>query len=142
MPINTNVKQELQELLYNWISWLFTRSFYGVALPENLMKNIKDNHLSTGEPPNAKNDALCCAFNLIITDALENDPDNALCFLYTYLKNYRPEPVKTLAARLGINSDTVYVRAEKWGTIYYNKAVEWQKLSAMIHREVGSAVYD
>ena len=137
-----NEKQELQELLFNWISWLFTRSFYGTALPENLMKNIKDSHLSTGEAPNARNDALCCAFNLIISDALENDRDNALCFLYAYLKNYRPEPIKTLAARLGINSDTVYFRADKWGTIYYNKALQWQRLNSMIQREVKADNYD
>ena len=142
MPINENVKQEIQELLFNWLSWLHTRSFYGVALPDNLMKNIKDNHLSTGQTPNARNDALCCAFNLIITDALDNDHDNALCFLYTYLKNYRPEPIKCLAFRLGISSDTVYVKADKAATKYYNKSLEWQRLNAMIQREVKGDIYD
>lgn len=142
MHDKNKLKHEIQELVHNWISWLFTRSFYGAALPENLQKNIEDSYSSTGQQPNARNDSLCCAFNLVLTEALKNDNDNALCFMYVYAKSYRPEPVKTLAYRLNIDSDTVYKRAEKFAAVYYNMSLELERLNSMMQREVKMEMYD
>lgn len=142
MPIKKDTKEEIQELVYNWINWLFTRSFYGTPLPEELPKNIKEHYISTGEPPNARNDPLCSAFNLIMNDAIQNDTSNLVFFLYVYAKNYRIVPIKTYAFDINLATDTVYQRADKLAMRYYRRAQELERMSDMIQREVMADIYD
>jgi DNA-directed RNA polymerase specialized sigma24 family protein len=125
-------KTEIDELLQSWVQWLRTRKFYAPPLPQNILEILKGSN-SGKEPPNADNDALCAAFNLVI----EGAPDGErLPFLYVYLKQYRPNPIKTLAHDLGIDADTVYQRAHKVAPEYLSKAKLLAEMSAKIHREV------
>lgn len=125
------VKSEIDELLHNWIEWIRTRRFYAPPMPPSILALLAKQ--SSGEPPNAANDALCAAFNLVLQGAPESE---RLPFLYVYLKQYRPGPIKELAYALGIDADTVYWRAHKAAPVYLAQAKQLAEMSAMIHREV------
>jgi hypothetical protein len=137
---DSRIKDELSELISNWVYWLSTRRFYAPALPLNILAILQKDDRPSREPPNAFNDAMCAAFNLIIEGAIQKDPQHALPFLYVYLKDYRPGPVKELAYALKIDADTVYFRAHKVAPVYLDKAKELAEMSAKIHREVDGFV--
>lgn len=132
MAVENPFKSEIDDLLQSWLSWLNTRRFYAPKLPPNILA-ILSSQPSGKEPPNADNDALCAAFNLVISGAPDDD---RLPFLYVYLKAYRPGPIKELAYDLGIDSDTVYHRAHKVAPEYLKKAKDMAIMNAMIQREV------
>jgi hypothetical protein len=135
----SNLKTEIEELLYNWIYWLMTRRFYAPPLPPNILALLQVDRRPSKEPPNARNDALCVAFNLIITQAADGD---RLPFLYVYLPKHRPQPIKGLAFDLGIDRDTVYERAYAVAPKYLRQAKELAELNAQMQREVEEHIDD
>jgi len=129
----SNEHSELQELLYEWVKWLSTRKYYAQALPISVLASLQiERNPSHGEP-DAPNNALCCAFNMVISIA---DDLDRLPFLYVYLKESRPKPIKTLAYELGIDSDTVYYRAHNAGAKFLYQAKKLQQLNASMRKEV------
>jgi hypothetical protein len=129
---DSQIKSEIEEMISNWLYWMATRRFYPPGMPPNILAVLSMPHHGK-EPPNARNDALCAAFNLVIT----NSPnDERLPFLYVYLKQHRPGPIKELAYDLGIDSDTVYQRAHKAANVFLAKAKELAIMNAQIQREV------
>lgn len=136
MDDSAALKTEIEELICNWLYWLNTRRFYAPPLPPNILALLSSEH-SGKEPPNAPNDALCAAFNLVIQGA----PDaERLPFLYVYLKQHRPQPIKAVAYDLGIDADTVYQRAHKAAPKFLSEAKKLAEMSAQIHREVDGYV--
>lgn len=130
-------KTVIHELLDRWQSWLFTRRFYAPPLPKNILDLMQNNtKVSKGEP-NGRNDALCAAFNLVMTNAPDHE---RLPFVYVYLKEYRPSPIKTLAHEMGIDRDTVYQRAHESAIKFYNKAKELEKLHGQLQKEIDDYV--
>ena len=116
-----NIRSEIQELAHNWVNWINTRRFYCPPIPQNMLARMQVDRRPSKEPPNARNDALCSAFNTVMVGA---DPQYRLPFLYVYLKQYRPFPVKSLAAELGVDSDTIYYRAHFVAPRYFNQALK------------------
>jgi len=129
-------KSEIDELLQSWLVWLATRRYYAPKLPPNILAILSMPH-GGKEPPNAANDALCAAFNLVISGSPDSE---RLPFLYVYLKQRRPGPIKELAYQLNIDSDTVYHRAHKVAPMYLKQAKDLAIMNAMIHREVDGFV--
>ena len=135
-----HTRLDIEELLLNWLYWTMTRSFYAAPAPKNILARLggrsPDEISTTGLPPDAKNDALCNAFNLVMQSAHDIEPEKQIPFLYVYMKSYRPKPIKTLAYELGISSDTIYTRAHQVAPKYYNQAIQLCDLSAKLNREV------
>ena len=125
-------RSHIEELLYNWVYWIQTRRFYAPPLPPNMLMLMQVDRRPSSEPPNARNNALCAAFNAVIMGAEEG---HRLPFLYVYLKQYRPEPVKTLAHKLGIDTDTVYQRAHNAAERYYTQALRLAEMNAEMLKE-------
>lgn len=140
--------QSLRDLLHNWVNWLYTRKFYAAPVPQNILaRMIEQNTPKSGEPPNARNDALCCAWNLVIENAQKNalsgNDDDFLPFMYTYVKECRPvdhnnKPVmsKALADILAMDRSTIHRRAQSGATKYYNQALYLQELNSQLQCEV------
>ena len=129
----TSEHSELQELLYNWVKWLSTRKYYAKALPLSVLASLQiERSPSLGEP-DADNNALCCAFNMVISIA---DDIDRLPFLYVYLKESRPKPIKTLAFDLGVDRDTIYYRAHNAGAKFLYQAKKLQQLNASMRNEI------
>lgn len=124
---------DIDELLYNWLYWIQTRRFYAPPVPPNMLMLMQVNRQAGREPPNARNDALSAAFNIVLQGA---DVGYRLPFLYVYLKQYRPAPIKTLAYELGIDADTVYQRAHAAAERYYNEALKMADIRAKFSKEV------
>lgn len=130
--------QSLRDLLHNWVNWLYTRKFYAAPVPMNiLVRMMEQNTPKSGEPPNARNDPLCSAWNLVIKGAQDTD-DKAifLPFMFVYFKEYRPYKISALALELGIDNDTVYQRAHSAAVRYYNQALQLQALHSQLQAEV------
>lgn len=128
-----NIRNDIEELLHNWIKWLSTRRFYTKTLSPNILAMLQvDRRPSRGEP-DGRNDPLCAAFNLIISEAQDSE---RLPFLYVYLKAHRPRPIKALAFDLGIDSDTVYQRAHHAAPKYLSQAYKLQELHAKMQKEI------
>lgn len=124
---------QIQELLYNWIEWLRTRKFYAPPLPRNILDLQQVNTMPSRGEPDAKNDAMCAAFNLVIS----NTPDDErIPFLCAYLKEYRPTPIKTIAAALNITRETFYKRAQQAAPKIYTKTLELAELNRQMQKEV------
>lgn len=144
--VNLTVKeikiQKLNELLHMWVAWLFTRRFYAAPVPQNILARMMEQNTKIAkEPPNARNDALCCAWNLVIQDAKENeDSATFLPFMFVYFKAYRPYKISALAIELGIDSDTVYQRAHSAAIRYYNKALQLEVLHGQMQREIADLI--
>lgn len=130
---NTVFKSDIEELVTSWVGWMMTRRYYAPPLPPNILQLMQVDRRKAKEPPNARNDALCAAFNLIIQQA---EPIERLPFLYVFLKNYRPAPIKVLADELGIDTDTVYQRAHKAGAKFLAHAKQLAELNAQLRKEV------
>ena len=126
-------RSDIEELLYNWLSWIQTRRFYAPPVPPNMLMLMQVDRRGLKEPPNARNDALSAAFNMVLQGA---DVGYRLPFLYVYLKQYRPTPIKTLAYELGIDADTVYQRAHVAAERYYNEAMKMVEIRAKFNKEV------
>jgi DNA-directed RNA polymerase specialized sigma24 family protein len=127
------IKSEIEELLYNWLYWLGTRRFYAPPLPPNILAMLQQEHGRNKEPPDARNDALAAAFNLVISEAPD---DYRLPFLYVYLRQLRPKPIKALAYDLNINQDTVYWRAHHVAPKYLSQTKSLAILNSQIQKEV------
>ncbi len=125
---------EIENLIDAWIDWSITRRFYAPPLPKNILAKLAEqNSAVSREPPSANNDALCAAFNMIISIA----PDaERLPFLYVYVKRLRPKPIKCLAADMGIDRDTVYLRAHAAAPKYLSQAKALADLNAKMQKEV------
>lgn len=125
---------ELEKVIDDWIEWLRTRRFYAPPLPQNILAMLAEkNSKVTREPPNANNDALCAAFNLVISTAPDEE---RLPFMYVYVKRLRPQPVKCLASNLGIDRDTVYQRAHVAAPKYLSQAKALADLNSKLQKEV------
>jgi hypothetical protein len=124
---------DIDELLYNWVYWLQTRRFYAPPVPPNMLMLMQVDRRGLKEPPNARNDAISAAFNIVLQGA---DVGYRLPFLYVYLKQFRPEPIKTLAFNLGIDRDTVYQRAHIAAENYYNQALKLADMNSKFSKEV------
>jgi len=124
--------EAINELVYDWVAWLRTRRFYAPPMPPNMLLLLMEGRAS-GEVPNARNHPLCAAFNLVINEA---EAAERLPFLYVYLPEYRPKPVKSLAAELGIDRDTIYQRARTAAVKFYAQARRLEEMHTMIRREV------
>lgn len=129
---------ELETLIDNWIEWLRTRRFYVPPLPQNILTVLAEQNSKVSRPPpSADNDALCAAFNLVITMA----PDaERLPFLYVYVKRLRPQPLKSLGRDLGIDRDTVYQRAHAAAPKYLSQAKSLRELNSKMQKEVDGFV--
>lgn len=135
--MDKKIRSDLEELLKTWQSWLYTRNFYCAAMPKNILAQLmKEQNRRSGEPPNARNDALCAAWNMVMQNAHDVEPHMSIPFLWVYMKHYRPSPIKVLAADYGVNVDTIYWRAHSVAEKYYNKALELHKLNAQMQAEV------
>lgn len=130
---NSVFKSEVEEVVMMWIGWLMTRRFYAPPVPPNILQLMQIDRRKSKEPPNARNDPLCAAFNLVIQQA---DPLERLPFLYVFLKDYRPAPIKVLADELGIDTDTVYQRAHKAGAKFLAQAKQLAELHSQLRREI------
>jgi DNA-directed RNA polymerase specialized sigma24 family protein len=130
---NTVFKSEIEELVQLWIVWLMTRRFYAPPLPPNILQILQADKRVSREPPDAKNSALCAAFNLVIQEA---KPDERLPFLYVFLKAYRPAPIKVLANELGIDRDTVYQRAHSAAEKFLRQSKALAEMNAQVSREI------
>jgi hypothetical protein len=129
------IKSEIEELIFNWIAWVSTRRFLVPPLPLGILAALTTPP-SGKQPPNAKNDPMCSAFNLVVTEAHKNKPEYLLPFLYVYAKQLRPQPIKSLAHDLGIDADTVYQRAHAVAPQYLSQTKKLAELSAQINKEV------
>lgn len=125
---------ELESLIEAYIEWLRTRRFYAPPIPQNMLAMLAErNSKIQREPPNANNDAMCAAFNLVISSA----PDaERLPFLYVYFKRIRPKPLKCLAADMGIDRDTVYQRAHAAAPKYLSQSKALADLNSKLQKEV------
>jgi len=123
---------QLRELLNDWIAWLYTRRFYAAPVPRNILVRMMEEHaFKTGEPPNAKNSALCSAFNKVLILAHAREPEYLIPFMYVYLKQYRPQKIQALAITMELNTDTIYQRAGVAAIRYLNQAETHVRLSNM-----------
>lgn len=126
-------RSDIDELLYNWLAWIQTRRFYAPPVPPNMLMLMQVNRQAGKEPPNARNDAMSAAFNIVLQGA---EVGYRLPFLYVYLKQYRPVPIKTLAYELGIDTDTVYQRAHIAAERYYNQAIKLADMNSKLSKGV------
>lgn len=137
MPVIAVTKDDqslkVKQLVHDWVSWLYTRRFYAAPVPQNILVRMMEEHQLKGEPPNARNDALCSAFNKVMILAHATEPEYSIPFMYVYLKQFRPRKISALAIDLNIDSDTVYQRAHAAATRYYRQAENHVRLSSMDH---------
>ena len=132
-------REAIRDLALTWVAWTLTRRFFAPPIPINMLAKMQQDQSRSGEPPDAKLIPLCSAFNLVMQSAA---PDERLPFLYVYLKEYRPKPIKTLAHDLGIDSDTVYWRAHDAAIKYFNMAHLIAEAHSKIVREVEDFIID
>jgi hypothetical protein len=130
---------EIEEVLYNWVSWLRTRKYYGCALPMNMLAQMQMDRRVL-EPHDHKNDAMSASWNLVMSSAHNLEPENLLPFLYVYLREYRPAPVKAVAYELGIDRDTVYQRAHTVAPRYLYQAKKLHEINRKMQKEVAGYV--
>lgn len=74
--------------------------------------------------------------------AYDVEPEYVRPFLYVYLKQYRPDPIKALAFELGIDGDTVYQRAHSVATKYYNQAQDLHDMNAKMQKEAEGFIWN
>lgn len=125
----------MQEILHDWAHWIATRRFYAPYMPMNILARLQGGS-GLGREPNARNIPICAAWNLVMQQAHNAEPEHLLPFLYVYMKSYRPTPIKTLAFYLGIDGDTVYQRAHAAAPKYLRQARDLEELSAKMQKEV------
>jgi hypothetical protein len=130
---------ELEEVIHNWVSWLRTRKYYSAPIPENILAQMQMDRRSR-EPHDHKNDAMSASWNLVMSSAHTLEPENFLPFMYVYLREYRPAPVKAVAFELGIDRDTVYQRAHSVAPKYLYQAKKLHEINAKMRREVAGYV--
>jgi hypothetical protein len=127
-------KSQIEELIKNHLAWYYTRRFYAPPTPPNIFARLQVDRRRSKEPPNARNDPMCHAYNLVIEDAsvLAGERDNFKAYFFVYYKDYRINPqtgkptlIKTVADELGIAESSVYDRAHAAALRYYS---ETQKL--------------
>lgn len=123
------IRSDIEELVNNWVHWTLSRRFYAPPIPKNMLVMMQKDGRPSREPPNAPNDALCAAFNMVIAIA---EKEERLPFLYVYLKPYRPSPIKTLADELGITRETLYQKAHQAAERFHNRALRLMQDQAEI----------
>jgi heme/copper-type cytochrome/quinol oxidase subunit 1 len=130
---------ELEEVIHNWVSWLRTRKYYGCALPMNILAQMQMDRRVL-EPHDHKNDAMSASWNLVMSSSHALEPENFLPFMYVYLREYRPRPVKAMAYDLGIDRTTLYQRAHNAGPRYLYQAKKLLELNSKMQKEVAGYV--
>lgn len=136
-------KSDIEELIKNHLNWLHTRKFYAPPTPMNILARLQIDRRRSKEPPNAANDPMCAAYNLVIEDAELNDKARFKAYFFVYYKDFRINPqtgkptlLKTIADELNIEPCTVYDRAQVAAMRYYNAAQKLAELHSMLQREV------
>jgi hypothetical protein len=133
------IYSELEEVIHNWISWLRTRKYYGAPVPQNILAQMQLDRRFR-EPHDHANDPMSASWNLVMSSSHALEPENFLPFLYVYLKEHRPAPVKALAYELGIDTDTVYQRAHNAAPRYLSQAKKLLELNSKLQKEVAGYV--
>ena len=132
-----NIAQdEIKELIKKHLAWFYTRRFYAPPPKNNILARLQVDRRKSNEPPNAANDPLVAAYNLVIEEAEKSDYESFAAYFYVYYKAYRPVPIKVLADELGIEPCSVYDRAHVAAIKYYNNTLSLMRLNAMLQREV------
>lgn len=140
--IDNSKRVEIDDLMMRWLAWLYTRRFYAAPIPQNmLVRMIEQNSKQTKLPPDAKNCALCSAWNLVLQDASEND-DSFIAFMFVYLKAFRPYKIARLAIERNVSTDTIYLRGHSAALKYYNKALMLERLHNDLQKEIKALEYD
>jgi len=136
-------KKDMQDLIKRHLDWLYTRRFYAPPQQVNILARLQVDRRRSTEPPDARNDSMCAAYNLIIEDAAKCDTAYFKAFFFVYYKDFRIDPqtgkptlLKTLADELGIDASSVYDRAKIAATYYYNLTIKLNDLNAKLQREV------
>lgn len=143
-------KSDIEELIKNHLAWLYTRKFYAPPTPINILARLQIDRRRSKEPPNARNDPMCAAYNLVMEDAAVNDQARFKAYFFVYYKDYRLNPqtgkpvlLKTIANDLGIQECSVYDRAQVAAIKYYNMAIKLADLNSKMQKEVSGIVdYD
>jgi hypothetical protein len=140
MSAHKVIYSELEEVLHNWVSWMRTRKYYAAPVPHNMLAGMMMDR-AYREPHDHKNDAMSSAWNMVMSSSKELEPESYYPFLYVYLKEHRPAPVKALAYELGIDADTVYQRAHNAAPRYLRQAKHLHALNAKMVKDF-NADYD
>lgn len=137
------LKSDVQELIQNHLNWLFTRRFYAPPQQVNILARLQIDRRRSKEPPNARNDALCAAYNLVMEDAAISDRGHFEPYFYVYYKDFRYDhklgretQLKDVAMNNGIENASVYDRAHVAASKYYNLALKLADLHSKLAREV------
>lgn len=136
-------KQDMQQLINNHLDWLYTRRFYAPPAQVNILARLQIDRRRSKEPPNARNDSMCAAYNLVVEDAALNDKALFKAYFFVYYKDFRINPqtgkptlLKTIADELGIEPCSVYDRAHVAAAKYYNTTIMLNDLHGKLQREV------
>lgn len=100
--------QRAQNLAYDWIKWLRTKSFYGRPMPKHILAVLSMPDTS-GEPPDAPLSVELAAFHAGVTRL---PAELGRPFLRVYC-DCPKAPIKVLADQERVGRDTYYARAHK-----------------------------
>jgi len=124
-------------LAQEWLIWLNSRRFLGQPMPKNILVMLAEKNLGGNPPPDGPMSAQMSAFNLAVNSITE---DYRMVPFLTVYADYRPKPIKTLAADLGIARDTFYEKAHEAAAYVLRTARQLEELNASVQKEIAGFV--
>jgi len=106
--------EPLIPIINEWLEYCYHNDFKQSPLPPPMLQKIR-NHFAKlpNKPLRRFHSPQCHAFEAVMKWAAKRHHDKFMCFLLVFLPEFRHIPIKTLAHDLKLNSDSVYLRANK-----------------------------